>query len=328
MDTIELRTARVQLDGLIARVALNRPERRNAVSPQLVADFQEALDIVEADDASSVVIIKGLGPSFCSGYDMTAHVVGEDGSEPPPPRSQWQDYTWTSAQAHGYVRLWRMRKPTIAQVHGYCLAGGCMLALQCDLVYVAKDALIGQPQVRALGMNPDFALWPLTIGLRQTKELLFTGDLVSGEEAAALGMVNRALPAKELEPYVEWMAARIAQTPRGMLQFSKQAVNDAAEAMGYSGVLQAGIYADTLQHFLDSNRSFKDELLTDRSARAAVRERDRRYGGLRPRQDLWPGPSAAADGAEPADGGAEPAAGADALPAGQTQAEGQAGRGG
>jgi enoyl-CoA hydratase len=283
----ELETAYVERDGNVGRIVLNRPERRNAINPQLVVDFQRALDVVEADDEISVVIVKGEGSAFCSGYDMTAHVVGDGDSPPPKRREQWEDYTWTARTARNYTRLWEMRKPTIAQVHGYCLAGGCMLALQCDLVYVAEDALIGQPQVRALGMNPDFALWPLTIGLRQSKELLYTGDVVSGTEAAQLGMVNRALPAGDLEAHVEWMAGRIALVPGPMLQFTKQAVNEAADAMGYRGMLLAGIHADTFQHFLDSNEAFKEKLRADRGAKMAVNERDRRQGGLRARTTLW-----------------------------------------
>jgi enoyl-CoA hydratase len=287
MKIAEFETAFVERDGAVGRVVLNRPDRRNSISPQLVTDFQRALDVVEADDETAVVIVKGVGKAFCSGYDMTAHVVGDGQGTPPLPRAQAEDFAWTAQTAANYTRLWQLRKPTIAQVHGYCLAGGCMLALQCDLVYVAEAALIGQPQVRALGMNPDFALWPLTIGLRRSKELLYTGDVVSGAEAAEMGMVNRALPADELESYVEWMAARIALVPQPMLQYTKQAVNEAADAMGYQGMVLAGIHADTLQHFLDSNHAFKQQLLEDKSARKAVQARDRQQGGLRSRAELW-----------------------------------------
>jgi enoyl-CoA hydratase len=283
---VSLETVEIEYDGAIARVCLNRPERRNAVSPTLVEEFQQALDIVETDDAVRVVVVKGRGNTFCSGYDVKAHYTSETG-EPEPKRTQPEDVRWNQRTARNYMRLWEMHKATIAQVEGYCLAGGLMLAMQCDLVYVATDALIGQPQARALGMSPEFGMWPLTIGLRQTKELLFTGDVVTGEEAARLGMVNRALPPDELESYVEWMAARVALTPPEMIQFSKLAVNEVAEAVGYREMVRAAVHANTFEHFLDSNYQFREQVQAADSARAAMTARDEAYGGVVPRDAAW-----------------------------------------
>jgi enoyl-CoA hydratase len=284
---VRFATIEVEYDGPVARVCLNRPDRRNAVSPTMVQEFQDALDLVEHDDAVRVVVVKGRGGTFCSGYDLKAHYSGEDGQEPEPKRAQSDDLVWCEQTAKGYVRLWDMNKPTIAQIEGYCLAGGVMLGLQCDLVYAATDALIGQPQARALGMSVEFGLWPLTVGLRQTKELLYTGDVVTGEEAARLGMVNRALPPDEIEAYVDWMADRIALTPAAMLQITKRAVNEVADAMGYREMVRAAVYADTLQHYLDSNHEFRAQVQAADSARAAVKERDKAYGGIISRDHAW-----------------------------------------
>lgn len=296
---VSLETIEVEYDEGVGRICLNRPERRNAVSPTMVREFQQALDMVEHDDDVRVVVVKGRGGTFCSGYDMKAHFSGEDGNEPQPKRPQHEDLLWCERTARSYVRLWEMNKPTIAQIDGYCLAGGVMLGLQCDLIYVASDALIGQPQARALGMSVEFGLWPLTMGLRQTKEMLYTGDVVTGQEAADIGMVNRALPPEELESYVDWMAKRIALTPAAMLQISKRAVNDVADAMGYREMIRAAVYADTFQHYLDSNSEFRAQVQADTSARAAIKERDRAYGGIVARDRAWELHKAESDQAEP-----------------------------
>src|SRR5438128_9171 len=178
---VRLETIDVEYEGAVGRVCLNRPERRNALSPTMVGEFQAALDLMEEDDAVRVVVIKGRGRTFCSGYDLKAYSKGE---EPGPKRAQSDDLVLCEQTAKSYVRLWEMPKPTIAQIEGYCLAGGIMLGLQCDLVYASTDALIGQPQAATLGTSVEFGLWPLTIGPRQTKELLFTGDVVTGADGA------------------------------------------------------------------------------------------------------------------------------------------------
>jgi enoyl-CoA hydratase len=283
---VSLETIEIEYDGAIARVCLNRPTRRNAASPKMVDEFQEALDRLEDDDAVRVVVIKGRGNTFCSGYDVKAHYTSETG-EPEPKRTQPQDMVFNERSARNYMRLWEMHKATIAQVEGYCLGGGLMLAMQCDLVYAASDALIGQPQARSLGMSPEFGMWPLTIGVRQTKELLFTGDVVTGDEAAKLGMVNRAFSADELESYVEWVAARIALTPPDMILFSKLAVNEAAEGMGYRDMVRAAVHANTFEHFLDSNYEFRSQVQTSENVSTATTARDKAYGGIVPRDAAW-----------------------------------------
>ncbi|MGV9802167.1 enoyl-CoA hydratase-related protein [Mycobacterium sp. NPDC003449] len=286
MKHIQFDDCYVELSGAIARIVLDRPDRHNAIGPRMEAEFQQCLDIVEADGASRVVVVKGNGRSFCSGYDLRDHVVGVGGSAPKR-RSQWDDLTWTDATARRYERLWRLSKPTIAQVHGYCVAGGCMVALQCDLVYVADDAIIGQPQARTLAMMAGFVNWPLTIGTGATKELFMTGDLIDGTEAAALGMVNKALPAAELQAYVEWTAARIAAMPEGSCQIAKHAVNEVADAMGYQGVNAAATHGVVLHHYLPANAQFKEQVRSAGRAREAVSARDAQHGGMVPRRRVW-----------------------------------------
>lgn len=277
----------VDLRAPVTTITLNRPERKNAISPEMIVELERVLDELDRRDDITVVVLKGAGGSFCSGYDMKAHFRGAGMGEAEAKRPQYQDLQWNRSTVERWARLWNMPKVTIAQVQGYCLAGGLMLALQCDLVYVADDAKIGQPMARRMAMTPDFSLWPLTIGLRQTKELLFTGDLVTGQEAAQLGMVNRAMPESQLDDYVSWLADRIALASPGMLQTHKFAVNEVADAMGYRAMLTAAIHADTVQHYLDENHQFRASVQKSTDMHAPLAARDKAYGGVVTRDEAW-----------------------------------------
>jgi enoyl-CoA hydratase len=280
-------TLLVSEDGPVVTVTLNRPERRNALSPEMIAEFGRLFDLLDARDDLTVVVLKGSGPSFCTGYDMKAHFRGKGMGEAEEKRPQYQDLQWNRRTVALWSRLWDMSKVTIAQVHGHCVAGGLMLAMQCDLVYVAEDARIGQPIARRMAMTPDFAVWPLTIGLRRTKELLYTGDLVTGVEAARTGMVNRAVPAEDLDEYVAFMAHRIGLASAGMLQSHKYAVNEVADAMGYRQMLHASIHADTLQHYLEENFRFRGMVQDSTGVQEAIADRDRAYGGIVTTDEAW-----------------------------------------
>lgn len=282
-----LETLVVDVSGEVATIVLNRPHRRNAIDPTMIDEFDMVFDWLDDRDDLKVVVLKGNGPSFCTGYDIKAHYGGAGMAKAEQKRPQFEDLQWNKQTAARWSRLWDMPKVTIAQVHGHCLAGALMLAMQCDLVYVAEDALIGQPHTRKMAMTPEFAFWPLTIGFRQTKELLFTGDLVTGAEAVALGMANRALPAAELDDFVTWMAHRITLMGPGMLQSHKHAVNEVADAVGYRQMLQAAIHADTLQHYLDENYQFREQVQRSAGIREAVADRDRQHGGMVTRQQAW-----------------------------------------
>jgi enoyl-CoA hydratase len=283
----KLETIVADLSAPVATITLNRPERKNAVDPQMIEEFDFLFTTLKARDDITVVVIKGAGTSFCSGYDIKAHFRGAGMGEAEPKRPQYEDLQWNRDTVARWSQLWDMPKVTIAQVQGYCLAGGLMIALQCDLVYVAEDAKIGQPMARKMAMTPDFSLWPLTIGVRQTKELLFTGDLVTGVEAAALGMVNRALPADELDDFVAWIAGRIALASPGMLQSHKFAVNEVADAIGYREMLTAAIHADTIQHYLDENHDFRKSVQESPDMHGPLANRDKDYGGVVTRGDAW-----------------------------------------
>src|SRR6478609_6506428 len=177
----------------VRRLTLNRPEKRNAISNELRHELYDALHAADRDPAVGVSIIRGAGPCFSSGYDLKSN-LGEDR----PFYTPGGDGTWSRHVTEGWSQLWDLAKPVIAQVHGYAMAGGTELAAACDLVYCATDAQIGYPVTRIIS-PPDMQFHPYFVGLRHAMELLLTGDSISGDEAARIGLVNRAYPSEELE---------------------------------------------------------------------------------------------------------------------------------
>jgi enoyl-CoA hydratase len=261
----------------IARIILNRPEKLNAISDALRSDLEAACAEVESDRDVSVLIIKGAGRAFCAGYDIgpagdalnaeLTHTVSTDRERLLRSGERW-------------LSLWSMPKPTIAQVHGYCLAGGNEIAGICDLVIAAEDAIFGQPNGRRLGIAPTLGLWPLLIGMRRTKELLFTGDSITGKAAAQIGMINKAVPADELEEETESLAARIALTPLDYLAVEKAATNRYFELMGIRTAVAAGAEYDTLYHATPTAKEFFN-LVQEQGLKAALDWRDSPFGDYR-----------------------------------------------
>ena len=158
----------------VRRVTLNRPEKRNALSNELRGELFDALRRADGDDAVRVSIVRGAGVCFSAGYDL-----GADLTQGRPYPTAGGDGHWPRHVVDGWFQIWDLAKPVIAQVHGYCLAGGSELAAACDLVYVAEDAQIGYPPVRLMS-PPDTQFHPWLAGMRHAMELMLTGDPVSG----------------------------------------------------------------------------------------------------------------------------------------------------
>ncbi|HXW85408.1 MAG TPA: enoyl-CoA hydratase/isomerase family protein, partial [Candidatus Binataceae bacterium] len=180
----------------VRRIALNRPEKRNALSNALRAELFDALRKADFDPQIGAIIIKGNGKCFSSGYDL-----GQTPGQPLPRHISPGEGTWPRHLVDGWFEMWDMATPVIAQVHGYCLAGGSELATACDLVYCAEDAQVGYPPVRLMS-TPDCAYHPWLMGMRNAMEMMLTGDSITGIEAAQMGYANRAFPADKLESEV------------------------------------------------------------------------------------------------------------------------------
>jgi enoyl-CoA hydratase len=219
----------------VRRITMNRPDKRNSLIHPLRGAILETLRAHDQDPDVSVTIIRGAGPSFSAGYDLGGGNEGLD----MPYYTPGGEGAWPRHVTEGWMSIWDLAKPVIAQVHGYCLAGASELATGCDLVYMAEDAQMGYPAVR-FGV-PDMHFHPWFLGMRKAMEMMLTGDSISGIEAAELGWANAAYPADELEERVLEVASRIALVPSELLQLNKRVVHRQMDAMG----LRAGIRAGT-----------------------------------------------------------------------------------
>jgi enoyl-CoA hydratase len=178
----------------------------------------------------------------------------------------------------GWFQIWDLAKPVIAQVHGYCLAGGSELAAACDLVYVAEDAQIGYPPVRLMS-PPDTQFHPWLAGMRHAMELMLTGDPVSGAEAARIGLANRAYPAAHLEARVLEVAERVAKIPTSLQQINKRSVHRAMEIMGMRAAIRAGTELQALAFHQPESVEYRREVRTN--LKRALDKRDGRFGDYR-----------------------------------------------
>ena len=177
----------------VRRITLNRPEKRNALSNLLRKEILEALQEADRDPEISIMIVRGAGPCFSAGYDLSA-----DNRQGQPYHTSGGAGQWSRHVVDGWFTIWDLAKPVIAQVHGYCLAGGSELATACDVVFVAEDAQIGYPPVRLMS-PPDMQYHPWLVGMRRAMELMLTGDAMSGREAAEWGFATRSFPLAELD---------------------------------------------------------------------------------------------------------------------------------
>jgi len=262
----------------VRRLTLNRPEKRNALSNELRGAILDALKTADADPTVRVSVLRGAGPAFSSGYDLSAdNAVGQPYYSPGVP-GQWARHV-----VDGWFTIWDLAKPVIAQVHGYCLAGGSELAACCDLVYVAEDARIGYPPTRLMS-PPDNQFHPWLMGMRTAMEMFLTGDAITGTEAAARGFANRAVASAELERTVLGVAERIALVPTELTQINKRSVHRAMEIMGLRAAIRAGTELQALAFTTAASLQYRAQFKRDgASVRDLLSQRDAAFGDYRER---------------------------------------------
>ncbi|HEY8699255.1 MAG TPA: enoyl-CoA hydratase-related protein [Rhizomicrobium sp.] len=234
----------------VRRLTLNRPEKRNALSNELRGAIFAALEAADRDPNIRVTIIRGAGSCFSAGYDLSA----EGARQPLPFATAAGAGQWARHVVEGCFRIWDLAKPVIAQVHGWCLAGGSELATACDLVYVAEDAMIGYPPVRMMS-PPDNQFHAWLCGLRPAMEMMLTGDAVSGVEAVRAGFANRAFALADLDGEVLAIAERVAKIPTDVQQMNKRSVHRAMEIMGLRAAIRAGTEIQALALTTESSRA-------------------------------------------------------------------------
>jgi enoyl-CoA hydratase len=264
-------------DG-IARIALNRPERLNAINTQLVADLRAAVAAAHDDASVRVMILSGAGRAFCAGYDLDWGTKGEDAAQRAM-GGMWdpvRDYVGMSRNVRAYMALWESPKPIIAQVHGWCVGGGTDMALCSDLIFMAEDAQIGYPPARVWG-EPTTMMWVYRLGLEHAKRLVLTGDSLTGVEAARVGLASKAVPAAELADEAEAMARKLATIPLNQLIMSKLLVNQAYENMGLRTTQMLGTVFDGIARHTPEGIAWRDMAMKE-GFREAVRKRDGPFG--------------------------------------------------
>ena len=262
---------------MVRRITMNRPEKRNSLIHPLRGAILESLRAADQDPDVRVMIVRGAGPSFSAGYDLAG---GNEGYELPfyTPAGDGQ---WPRHVTEGWMSIWDLAKPVIAQVHGYCLAGGSELATCCDLVYVAEDAQMGYPAVR-FGV-PDMHFHPWFLGMRRAMEMMVTGDSISGLEAAREGWANRAFPADRLEDAVLDVARRITTVPPELVQLNKRVVHRQMEHMGLRTGIRAGTELCALGTHTEAMRRFTTAI-KEKGLTGALSERDKPFGDYRTRE--------------------------------------------
>ena len=282
----------VDIEGPVATITLNRPEKLNAISQALRDDLERALRELNPGDAVRVIRLKAAGRAFCAGYDLSP----ERGALNWQPNQRTGDNAWQLGESRialdreglrqsvdRWLWMWSYRKPIIAQVHGWCLAGGGEMIGACDIVFAAQDARFGHPAGRALGIPPTLGMWPIKIGLLKTKELLFSGDTIDGVEAERLGMINRALPPDELDEQAMAYCQRIAQVPLDGLSVHKHSANRWFEIMGLRTAAAEGAEFDAIWHEAPSIAEFATKARQE-GLKAALEWRDDPFGDGRSAQ--------------------------------------------
>ncbi len=258
----------------VARITLNRPDKHNALNHPLRGAILDQLRRNDQDPDVRVTIIRGAGSCFSAGYELGDGNIGEE----MPFYTPGGDGQWPRHVTEGWMSIWDLAKPVIAQVHGYCLAGGSELATGCDLVFIAEDAQMGYPAVRFGVGDMHFHAW--FVGMRRAMEMMITGDSLTGTEAAELGWANRAFPADQLEAEVLEVAGRVALVEPELVQMNKRVVHRQMEIMGMrTGIRQGtelcalGTHARAMQTFIGKARS--------EGLRNALQERDAPFGDYR-----------------------------------------------
>jgi enoyl-CoA hydratase len=257
--------------GPSAWITLNRPDKLNAISHELRDALSAALTRAEADDDVRVVVLTGAGRAFCAGYDLSQEAGGSFASAEAWRRELAADVDVT-------MQLWRLAKPTIGLVRGWCLAGGMETAMACDLLVCTPDARFGEPEIR-YGSGPVALLMPYVLGQRLTRELLLTGDTIDADQALRVGLVNRVVPAEEIEAEVSRLVARIAPTPLPVLKLTKLALNRAYLCMGLAEAVEANLDLSALLNSAGTPEQEQfDTIVRTEGLRAALAWRDQRYG--------------------------------------------------
>ena len=262
----------VEREGRVAHFRVNRPEKRNAINPELMARLSAAFKEADEDDSIRVIVLSGSGEHFGAGYDLTV---------------DWR-HRYGESNALGVRRMlmdcmefefgpWNCSKPVVAMVRGYCLAGSCELSMMCCLTYASETAQFGEPEIRFSATPPVYVM-PWLTGIRQARELLYSGDTVDAHEALRIGLVNKVIADDALEAETMRYAHRIASVDLEALQLTKATLNRTAEISGFKEAVQYGIETGTIMEALETESYRKFVKIQKREGlTAAIRWREKQF---------------------------------------------------
>ena len=234
------------------------------------------LEELDKDPEVKAIIIAGKGSCFCAGYDLSYN-----NKEDLPFHTSTTDGFWPRHVTDGAFKIWDLSTPVIAEVHGYCLAGGTELAASCDLVYVTNDAEIGYPVVRSMS-PPDNQFFPWLLGMRNAMEMMLTGESISGEEAATQGFANKSFDPEKISEEVKKIAEKVAKVPSDIQAINKRAVHRQMEAMGMRNGIRAGTEMQALAMHSKSTQEHLKELAS--GLKEALTKRDKEFGDYRTKE--------------------------------------------
>lgn len=303
MSDATLQAMTYAVDGRVARITLDRPQRGNGITRRLVQELEHCVEQADLDPAVHAILLSGNGKGFCGGYDLVesaegAGTMGDSFSPPPPgsavdpmvmaanhdPSGTWDpmvDYAMMGRNVKGFMSLFHCSKPVVCKVHGFCVAGGTDMALCSDLLVMAADAKIGYPPARVWG-SPTTSLWAHRLGAQRAKRLLFTGDSLNGLEALEWGLAIEAPAPEDLDERAEILVQRIARNPVNQLQMMKLLVNQELYSQGLHQTQVLGTLLDGITRHTKEGYAFQQRA-AEAGFRQAVLERDEPFGD--------PGPS-------------------------------------
>jgi enoyl-CoA hydratase len=261
-------------DGRIARITLNRPDVLNAIDDDVPRELAEAVQRADMDTQVHVIVLAGAGRAFCAGYDLTyyAEANGTNNVTQEMPWDPMKDYAFMMRNNELFMSLFRSKRPVIAKVQGYAVAGGTDIALCADMIVMAEDAKIGYMPVRVWGC-PTTAMWLYRLGPEKAKRMLFTGDKIDGREAEKMGLVLKAVPADKLDEEVDALAHRMASVPQNQLMMQKLVINQALSNMGLHTTQMIATIFDGITRHSPEGLNFKHRA-EEKGWHQAVDERD------------------------------------------------------
>ncbi|HJP20035.1 MAG: crotonase/enoyl-CoA hydratase family protein [Alphaproteobacteria bacterium] len=270
-------------EGPIATVTLNLPKKFNTIRPPMPDEIAAAMEKASKDPEVRVIVLQGAGSTFCAGFDFSGNLEQYDElgvSLKPEDYDPGRDVMAMTSPFTGpvpkFMSIWRNPKPVICKIHGWCVGGGSEMALCADIVVAADDARLGTPYARVWGCHLT-GMWIYRLGLTRAKQYALTGDSISGQEAAEIGLINDSCPAEELDQRVAEWAGRMAKIPTTQLMAMKLVVNQAYENMGLQTTQYMGPILDGIMRNTPEGRGFVDTAF-EHGVQGAVAERDGPFG--------------------------------------------------